>query len=104
MRGRRPVRYRAAGGIGQLAVGAGPRAGDRGQPLVLVPAGLAAREPADPHELPGTGWERPGRLDDRRVGQDAPWRQVRGLGDLVPGEPQLPDDGEPAPRLYAVYT
>ena len=75
----------AAGGVGQLAVGAGPRAVDRGQPAPSRASWPGGPEAADPHELPGADRKRPGRLDDRRIGQDAPRRQVRGLGDLVPG-------------------
>src|ERR1700678_1701493 len=102
MRGWRPAGYRSADGVGQVAVGAGPRLRNGRHPLLLVPPGLAAGETADPRQLRIVGRKRPGRLDDRVIGQDAPRRQVRGLGDLVPDGPELAYRGQRAAGLDPV--
>jgi hypothetical protein len=100
----RPVRGRPAGGLRQLAVGAGPRPGHRSQPVLLVPPRLPAGEPADLDQLGVVGRVRPGRVDDGRVRQHSPRRQVGDLGDPVPGVPQLPHHGQAAAGLHPVNT
>ena len=102
MRRRRAVRHRPAGGLGQLRVGAGPRPRHRGQPVPLVPPGLPAGEAADPDQLGVIGRVGPGRLDDRRVGQDTARGQVGPLGDPVPGRPELTHHGEAPAGLHPV--